>query len=365
MSEKAVSAKWSAKEPDMTRHFHGFPYFSKYLIENAWGTEVAEKYVDSPVTPVIAIFRDLYVKGRPIKNVLSLCCGFGRVERRFLKAFPEIESCLGVDIAKGALEIAKQRAKEEGMDDRLEYRYADLNTFEWGEDRYDLVIAQGALHHLSNLEQVITGVYQSLRPGGFLYSTEHVGANHQDYPNRQLELMNAVAYLVPPELRSRVGTPFSHFNRTSWVLNKAYQLYKGQLALDDPKDRPDWSFPKKLAATGLRSLSLGKPKNGETPFHFGIIHDNQKQYLLRIDPSEGVRASEIIPILKKTFPNVDVRNQGGALLCYALDGKFFDNFDPENEAHRKLVDLLFQVERTMMENGDIKMEYAYIFAEKQ
>jgi SAM-dependent methyltransferase len=51
---------------------------------------------------------------------------------------------------------------------------ADLETWEYPRQVFDLVISRLVLHYLASLESVLAGVYQTLMPGGrFVFSIEH------------------------------------------------------------------------------------------------------------------------------------------------------------------------------------------------
>jgi ubiquinone/menaquinone biosynthesis C-methylase UbiE len=117
---------------------------------------------------------------------------------------PEVADCYAVDFAPGAIAAARRMANDAGIAN-IRYEVTDLNTYAWEPDQFDLVITNGALHHLSNLEDVLAGVRRTLKPGGLFYSCEYMGPSHQDHSPRQLELINSAAFLIPSELRARIG----------------------------------------------------------------------------------------------------------------------------------------------------------------
>jgi hypothetical protein len=77
-----------------------------------------------------------------------------------------------------------------------------------------------------------------------------------------------------------------------------------------------------------------------------------------------VSASEIIPQVKKYFPEADIRPFGGGILQYALDENFYDNFDSQNPIHTKCFELLCFIERHYMNTGEIGINQAFIIANK-
>ena len=77
-----------------------------------------------------------------------------------------------------------------------------------------------------------------------------------------------------------------------------------------------------------------------------------------------MRASEIVPLVKSTFEDLDVRHYHGSVLHHALDERFYREYDAENPADRQLIDLLTSIERSMIEMGEIGSDNAHIVARK-
>ncbi len=223
-SEK-IAAYWSSLEPDRdsTGSFYISPFTVEYKNRRAFGDDVAPDRI-SDETLALDVFLRRYASDRPIRSILSLCCGFGKVERYVVKRLKTVESCLGVDLAEGALREAARRAASEGLP--IRYETADLNNYKWPVEAYDLIIANGALHHLTNLEAVMPGMRQALRPGGVLYCCEYVGPSHQDQSARQVELINAAKFLLPDELRELRGVPFLGGGWRWRIVSKAANLHR-------------------------------------------------------------------------------------------------------------------------------------------
>ncbi|HLL88566.1 MAG TPA: class I SAM-dependent methyltransferase [Tepidisphaeraceae bacterium] len=355
---KAVADKWSAFEPDLERTFFGFPPLNPYRIRTAYGDGPhVERYKHNRYWPEDSVIES-DLAGRNVETVFSLCCGFGHVERHFVKQLKTVKRCLAVDLAPGAIEAAKQRAAGEGLGDVIDYRVADLNRYDWAAEagKYDLVIANGALHHLSDLETIIPALKNLLRDGGTLYAGEHVGASHQDYPPRQLELINAMAWLVPPDMRARQPRRPAVGLRP---LDRVLDVMRGDRHIEDPDTKAAWSPRKRLAARALRRLFPGT-RTGK--IRFGLLHDSQRDHLLRTDPSEGVRSADVIPLLRRHFSTVDVRPYGGGLIAYAIDRRFYEKYDAANPAHVRLLDLITSLEAHFTATGECPMEHAIIVA---
>ena len=97
-------------------------------------------------------------------KVLDLACGTGNMSILFARDNYQVT---GVDRSSGMLEVARQKAKEEGLE--INFIEADLCSFQVKE-RYDLAISLfDSLNYilkLEDLQKVFKNVYDSLRDGG-------------------------------------------------------------------------------------------------------------------------------------------------------------------------------------------------------
>ena len=77
------------------------------------------------------------------------------------------------------------------------------------EDRFDLVLSCGALHHLTELEDLLDKVHGLLQPDGHFVVMEFVGPNRFQWTARQCALINGLlAQLDPRYLRGGVRETF-------------------------------------------------------------------------------------------------------------------------------------------------------------
>jgi len=269
----------------------------------------------------------------PAKKCLSICCGFGEVERT-LARLGVAEEIIGIDIAPGAIDQARERALREGHDN-ITYRVADINREELPVEEYEIIWANGALHHICDLDKVVGRLSTALKPGGILVSNEYVGPNYQQISVRQQEIVNAVKHLLPPELRSKV-VGNDKVAAVSWKskgkvwLSRLVNAYKLR---DDIVYEKLWEMP-----------SL--------------------EYFKSTDPSECVKSSAIISTLKNHFADVNVRYFNGSILFYAFDRAFYENFDANNPQHSRLLELLFALEDYSTEAGEMQNDNAHIICWK-
>ena len=251
-----------------------------------------------------------YLKGSiPFEKCLSICCGFGHVERTLAK-LQVARKIVGTDIAPGAIEEARKRAMADNLEN-IEYYVANLEQEQLPSREYDLIWANGALHHIADLDGVVSNLYATLRDGGYLVSNEYVGPRYQQIGTRQQELVNAVKHLLPPELRGKALYRKPYGNS---MVAKAMRYFRRQL--------------ERKQCGQIYEILWERPP---------------VKYFLATDPSECVNSDQIIPTLKKYFDEVEVKYFNGSILLYALDSKFFDNFEAHNKTHRAILQMLFYI----------------------
>ncbi len=351
---RRVSAHWGETVHELELSFYGFPPLRPYFYRSMTG--------ENPAGPLGRDWFERWAVGTflgdqvPVDRCLSLCCGFGDIER-ILARLGAFRSCVGVDLVGPAIEAAREAAAVEGLDS-IAYEVVDVERIELEPESLDLVWANGALHHIARLEHVVRQVHSALRPGGLLVANEYVGPDHQQLGPREVELVNAAIHLVPPELREQSEATFvpAAFKGPRWR-ELAYRGITGRLP-----DRPSLPGWQRRAAAVRRALAPSRLRPRRT--RFGQVWDNNPWYYRHVDPSEGVRASGIVETVQEVFSEVDVRPYNGSILAYALDRRFYESFDPSDERHVGLLDLLTSLERDLIACGELQPHHAALVARK-
>ena len=320
-ARRRTAEHWSHYEPRLEQTYFGFPPLRPYLIRTGFGVAAAEAHADNRwwAEDIVA---ERYLTGRPPSSILSLCCGFGAVEQHLLPLLPSVTTCTAIDIAPLAVTEARRRAEAQGLGEVIHYEIADLTEYPWRSEAFDLVLANGALHHLTNVEAVLDGVHATLTPGGILYANEHIGARHQGFGLRQLELINAAAYIVPPHLRMR--HPRRCNPLTSQRGRRLADLLLGNADLERLRMAAQQGSLERAAVWMLRHLTL--PPRSD----FGALVSPRAADIIARDPSEGVSSDRILAAVEERFEGARVHDYGGALLAYALDQAFFERFDGDS-----------------------------------
>lgn len=239
---------------------------------------------------------------KPIK-ALSLGCGFGAIER-ILRRRNYCQFIHGVDVAEKAIESARRQAAAEGLDG-LTYEVADLNTVTFPEDTYDVVYAHACLHHVFHLEHLLDQIKRTLRRHGLLVVQEYIGPSQMQFPQKHLQLADIFLKAIPERyrrLRTRPGT----------------KREAPRLPLDTMND---------------------------------------------CDPSEAIRATEIVPLIASRFEVKHFCYLAGSLLLLIFN-EIAGNFDADDGAIMPLVTALIALDNFLVDNKVLPSYHIYMVCEK-
>jgi len=91
------------------------------------------------------------------KKVLEIGCGIGTDTMNFARAGAQVTA---VDLTEKSLEVARQRAKVFGLDDKITFYQANAEKLSETVpvQKYDLVYSFGVIHHTPRPEQVIAHI---------------------------------------------------------------------------------------------------------------------------------------------------------------------------------------------------------------
>jgi hypothetical protein len=84
-----------------------------------------------------------------------------------------------------------------------------------------------------------------------------------------------------------------------------------------------------------KSNLFATPGTGKNIKIYSLLHyyTSPKDRLLKTDPSECVRSSEILPLIGNYFSDVEIRPFGGGILQHAVDEAFYRRFDKNKSLH--------------------------------
>ena len=154
-------------------------------------------------------------------------------------------------------------------------------------------------------------ITHTLKPGGYFFVNDYVGPSRMQWTDKQLELMNEILAILPAHYRL---------------------LLDGNL--------------------------------GYLGTHKETVHRTPVEIYLKVDPSEGVRSAEILPLAKEYFDVLDVRSLGGTIHYELLRG-IIHNFDVNDEKDMALLEMILLLERKLLENNVIDADFKCFVAKKR
>ena len=242
-------------------------------------------------------FIDRNLRELPVERALSLGCGGGNLERFFIQE-NIVRTMDANDASPGSIDLARRLADEAGMGDRLSYEVADANRLQLEASVYDFVVAKMSLHHFDALEHIYDQVSRSLKPDGVFMFNEFIGPTKYQWSDLQLELMNEILELLPPELKA--------------------------------------GAPEYLSRPTIEQMDA-------------------------VDPTEAIRSGEIMSVLERWFSVVEYRPYGGTILQILL-AHVMGNFDLERAEHLAVLRLIFLLEKTLVSHRVLPSDFAYVIA---
>jgi SAM-dependent methyltransferase len=109
----------------------------------------------------------------PRGSALEYGCGQGGYA--FFLAEHGIRVC-AIDLSEEGIAQARERARAQGLDDRIDFRLMDAEQLEFDNDTFDLVCGSAILHHLE-LRKAFPEVARVLRPEKSAVFAEPLGHN--------------------------------------------------------------------------------------------------------------------------------------------------------------------------------------------
>ncbi|MCX6724515.1 MAG: class I SAM-dependent methyltransferase [Candidatus Shapirobacteria bacterium] len=95
-------------------------------------------------------------------KILEIGVGNGRDSIYLAKMGNEI---IGIDIAQGAVDLAKENSKKEGVEDKIQFQVGDAENLEFPDESFDTVYSISVLHG-TILADSFKEIARVLKPGG-------------------------------------------------------------------------------------------------------------------------------------------------------------------------------------------------------
>lgn len=136
-----------------------------------------------------------------VNRLLSIGCGDGGHELAIARR-GFANHIVAFDASPKAIEIASQTATSEGLPIDFSVRQFEEFVANPGDEAmFDVAFFSGSLHHVTDLEGMLSAVRRVVRPGGWVIVNEYVGPCYQLYPQSQIEIVNRTLEKIPATFR--------------------------------------------------------------------------------------------------------------------------------------------------------------------
>lgn len=240
-----------------------------------------------------------YFKNKKNLCAISLCSGTGHNEINWAKTNC-FEKITGFDLSSERVKAANAFAKAEKLDSVLSFRIDDAVNLKLENQSFDVIIADGALHHLTPLEQIIRDQKKALKKNGLFILKDFVGPTRFQWTDAQLNYVNILLNELPIKYKRRW--------KSNTIKRKHYK-------------------PSKLS-------------------------------MILSDPSEAVGSSNILYVLEKHFSLVEMKPMGGTIL-QLLFNDIAHNFINNDEETIKWINYCFKYEDELLTSNKIYSDFIY------
>ena len=169
-----------------------------------------------------------YFRGKKFNRQLSPGCGTGTHEIIVARS-GIVENIDAFDFSEASLEIARAEAKKANV--QINFYQDDLNSFELGKKKYDLVICSGSLHHTREIEHFLSTIRNALTSDGYFIVNEYVGDCYNIYHPRKVELLDRLYQCFPDSLRSGQSEKFKNVTIDERFASDATESVRSALIL--------------------------------------------------------------------------------------------------------------------------------------
>lgn len=112
-----------------------------------------------------------YLPDIPDGRALDLATGTGRNSVYLATQGYEVDA---IDQSRAGLEIARENARERGVEDRIEWIQADIPSYDFPTDQYELI----TISFYRVLDR-LTDIKETLAPGGYLFVEHHLRSTEE------------------------------------------------------------------------------------------------------------------------------------------------------------------------------------------
>lgn len=198
-------------------------WWSIPLVQKRWNILITGNSEEEYSTYVVR----KYLNDRKDLKLLSPGCGTGNKEIKFSK-FENFISIEAFDLSPQRISFAKKMLKEWGQK-KIVYSVSDVQSFNFEKNKYDMILFDAFLHHIENLDEILTKVYNSLKNDGILIiNNEYIGPLRFQWTKKQLLISNEALRNLPASFRKRW--------QNNSVKSKIYRPGLLRMIMSDPSE---------------------------------------------------------------------------------------------------------------------------------
>ena len=125
------------------------------------------------------------LKGKESPRVLSLGCGYGGHDLEIARSCQRSGELIAVDLNPRVYDAASRRAAAEGLP--IVFQSLDLNHLSIQPGYFDVIYAVASIHHILNLEHLLTQIRDGLKDDGRLIVVDIIGKNQVEFWRENVE----------------------------------------------------------------------------------------------------------------------------------------------------------------------------------
>lgn len=254
------------------------------LVVRKINARICGREVDGRSAGIIEWLKNSYGDLFPLEKGISVGCGDGSKEIRFIRA-GIVRNFDLYEFSEKSIESGRLLARRLGLAEVMNFRLGNALGEIKTPASYDFVVWNDALHHMPDVSEALAWSRKILKPGGIFAMDDFVGATRYQWSDRSLALARVVRETLPLRYRAVPGSPFR--------------------------------YP---------SAKIERPTVA---------------YMIEKDPSEAADSDRILPSLTEHFPEAVVRKTGGIIYHLALH-ELMHNFSPERD--KPLLELLMLID---------------------
>lgn len=234
------------------------------------------------------------LKDKSLIKIISIGSGNGELEVNIAKQLVEsgiknfTVECM--DMNAKMHKRTRSLAEEEGVSSYITILKCDFNAWQ-SDERYDIVVANQSLHHVTNLEGLFDTIYRCLTPEGKFITSDMIGRNgHMRWPEA-LEIVNELWQELPQQYKCN---QFSKKDEINYI-----------------------------------------------------------NYDCAVRSFEGVRAQDILPLLVDKF-EFELFLPFANIIMVFIDRKFGHNYDIGSDVDKERIDRIHRLDEAAILDGTIK-----------